>query len=122
MGKPFALIVEDDIELSDIFSVVLRASGMNTEIVRDGSQALDRIHATMPDVVVLDMHLPKMSGLEILAEVRANAALRALRVVVITADALLAKASEEQADMTLLKPVSFSQISDITARLVQRTS
>jgi DNA-binding response OmpR family regulator len=65
MGKPFALIVEDDIELSDIFSVVLRASGMDTEIVRDGKQALGRINATMPDVVVLDMHLPNVSGLEI---------------------------------------------------------
>jgi two-component system cell cycle response regulator DivK len=120
MGKPFALIVEDDIELSDIFSVVLRASGMDTEIVRDGKQALGRINATMPDVVVLDMHLPNVSGLEILAEVRANLTLRGLRVVVVTADALLAKASEDQADMTLLKPVSFSQISDITSRLVQR--
>lgn len=121
MGKPFALIVEDDIELSDIFSVVLQASGMNTEIVRDGSRALPRIAEIMPDVVVLDMHLPNMSGMEILRLVRANPELRSVRVVVVTADAQLARASEDQADLALIKPVSFSQISDLTSRLIQRT-
>ena len=122
MGKPFALIIEDDVELSDIFSVVLRASGMETEIVLDGDYALPRIKATMPDVVVLDMHLPHVSGREILTEVRANPALRGLRVVIVTADALLARECEAQVDLTLLKPVSFNQLSSITSRLVQRTS
>jgi len=121
MGKPFALIVEDDIELSDIFAVVLQASGMETEIVRDGSLALPRISATSPDVVVLDMHLPNVSGMEILSQLRADPVLRTTRVVVITADALLARASEGQADLALIKPVSFSQISDLTSRLVQTT-
>ncbi len=121
MGKPFALIVEDDIELSDIFAVVLQASGMNTEIVRDGSLALPRISATSPDVVLLDMHLPNLSGMDILSQLRADPNLKATRVVIVTADALLARASEVEADLALIKPVTFAQISDLTARLVQRT-
>src|SRR5262245_60924729 len=110
MDRPFALIVEDDIELSDIFSVVLQASGMDTEIVRDGGMALAKIHETQPDVVVLDMHLPNVSGMDILTQVRAQPELSGVRVVVVTADAMLARASENDADLALIKPVSFNQI------------
>ncbi len=120
MGTPFALIVEDDVELSEIFSVVLQASGVDTEIVRDGSLALARINATLPDVVVLDMHLPNVSGVEILTQVRADPKLQGTRVMIVTADAILARASEDQADLALVKPISYSQLSDLTARLVQR--
>jgi CheY-like chemotaxis protein len=93
---------------------------MDTEIVRDGGQALAKIHETLPDVVVLDMHLPNVSGMDILTQVRADPTLREIKVVIVTADALLARASEEQADLALVKPISFSQLSDLTARLVQR--
>ena len=116
---PFALIVEDDLELSDIFAIVLQVAGFETEIVRDGLLVVGRIAETLPDIVILDMHLPNLSGMDILTQIRADDRLAATRVAVITADPMLAKASEEQADVTLIKPVSFDQISAVAEQLAQ---
>ena len=117
MNRPFIMIVEDDVELGDIISTVLQDSGLNTETVRDGGVAFDRIMATEPDVVLLDMHLPNVSGNEILDSIRATPKLKATRVVITTADALLGRANEDKADLVLIKPISFDQILSLTTRM-----
>ena len=55
----FALIVEDDKDLSTIFSIALQEADFETEIVSTGDKALERLADIVPDVVVLDLHLPK---------------------------------------------------------------
>ena len=64
MTNPFALIVEDDIKLATVFAEALRIAEFETEIVLDGQAALNRLAATTPAVVVLDLHLPRVSGPE----------------------------------------------------------
>lgn len=120
MKKPLVLIIEDDIELSDIFSTVLQANGLETEIVRDGQFAIDRISKLMPDAIILDMHLPHVSGIEILTQIRKDPKLSSLKVIVATADVLLAQASDTKADMVLVKPVTYTQITSLTLRLTQK--
>lgn len=120
MKKPLVLIIEDDIELSDIFSTVLQANGLETEIVRDGQFAIDRISTLMPDAIILDMHLPHVSGMEILSQIRKDPKLSSLKVIVATADVLLAQASDHKADMVLVKPVTYTQITTLTLRLTQK--
>lgn len=117
MDRKVILIIEDDPELSDIFATILSANGWETEIIRDGQLAMPRIVALLPDIILLDMHLPNVSGLEILAQLRANKNLKETKVVVITADAGLAKHTEKEADLALIKPVTFDQITELTARL-----
>ena len=54
MNTPFVLIVEDDTELSEIFAFILQAADLQTEVVRDGLLALNRIKETLPDLIILD--------------------------------------------------------------------
>ncbi len=119
MNRPFIMIIEDDVELGDIISTVLQDSGLFTETVRDGGLALDRISATEPDVVLLDMHLPNVSGSDILASIRSTPKLSRTRVVITTADALLGRANEDKADLVLIKPITFDQILGLTTRLAR---
>lgn len=115
--KPLALIVEDDEDLSVIFSEALNAAGFQTETVRNGQLALDRLRTITPDVVSLDMHLPGISGLDILKYIRSEKRLAKTNVVVTTADAVMAEQVRETADFVLVKPIAFGQLRDLTARL-----
>jgi len=114
-----ALIIEDDYDLSDIFAQALQAAGFETQIIRSGDTALARLASTTPDVVVLDLHLPHVSGVDILQEIRADARLAETRVIVATADPRAAEVLEDQATLVLLKPISFGQLRDLAGRLRQ---
>jgi CheY-like chemotaxis protein len=70
-----------------------------------------------PDVVVLDMHLPLVAGSEILKYIRSERRLSLTNVVVTTADAIMGEQMRESADFVLIKPISFGQLRDLTARL-----
>lgn len=114
---PLALIIEDDPKLSMIFTETLKLADFETETVLDGQRALERLSALVPDVVVLDLHLPYVSGQDILQHIRADARLTHTRVMVVTADAALADSMEDEADLSLLKPVSIRQLRDLAVRL-----
>jgi CheY-like chemotaxis protein len=118
MAIPLVLIVEDDAKLSEIFSLTLQAAGYQTERVMDGAVALARLAEIVPDLVVLDLHLPNVAGPDILRHIRADARLTQLRVLLATADERLAETLEDQASLTLLKPISPEQLSVLAARLL----
>ena len=115
--KPIALIIEDDEDLSVIFSEALNAAGFQTETIRNGQLALDRLRIVTPEVVSLDMHLPGVSGLDILKFIRSEKRLALTNVVVTTADAVMAEHVRDTADFVLIKPITFGQLRDLTARL-----
>jgi len=117
VSSPLALIIEDDYDLSNIFAQALQSAGFESEIVRTGDAALVRLAATTPDVVVLDLHLPRVAGMDILRQIRAEPRLAKTRVIVATADERLAETLREEADLVLVKPISFSQLRDLSARL-----
>lgn len=120
MKQPFALVIEDDTDLSTIFAAALQAAEFDTEIVSDGGAAIERLSASRPALVVLDLHLPNTSGKDILAHIRANEKLADTRVILATADALLAESLRGDADLVLLKPISFHQLRDLASRLRPR--
>ena len=117
MAKYFALIVEDDQDLAIIFARALQDAGFETQIVRSGDTALMWLSSTTPDVVVLDLHLPRISGGDLLQRIRANPQLEGVKVIIATADPQLAEVLQEEADLVLLKPIGFSQLRDLAARL-----
>lgn len=116
-NNPLALIIEDDPDAAAIFSEALKAAKFNTEIVRSGDKALERLAVTQPAVVVLDMHLPHVAGPDILRHIRADPRLAKTQVMIATADPSMADALHDQADLVLLKPISFSQLRDLAKRL-----
>ena len=122
MANPLALIVEDDYDLSIIFAEALQAAGFETQIVRAGDTALMWLSSTTPEVVVLDLHLPRVAGTSILQQIRNDPHLTDTRVIIATADARLAETLREDADLVLLKPISFTQLRDLAARLTSITS
>lgn len=114
---PLALIIEDDPKLSTIFAETLKMAEFETETIADGQVALERLTTIVPDVVVLDLHLPQVSGREILHQIRADERLAHTRVMVVTADAAMADSLGDAADLSLLKPVSIHQLHDLATRL-----
>jgi len=120
MMIPFVLIVEDDAKLSEIFSLTLQATGYQTERVTDGAVALTRLAEIVPDLIVLDLHLPNVAGPDILRHIRAEARLAQVPVLLATADDQLAETLEDQTSLTLLKPVSPEQLSVLAARLLAK--
>jgi CheY-like chemotaxis protein len=118
MGKPLALIVEDELDISIVFSRALQAAGFETEVIRSGDIALEWLSSSKPDIVILDLNLPCVSGPEILRYIRADKRLTKTPVIIATAYARLAEGVRDQADQVLFKPVSFAQLRDLSARLV----
>jgi CheY-like chemotaxis protein len=69
--------------------------------------------------VVLDLHLPGVSGRKLLDVIRADGRLTKTRVILATADYRTAEELRDSADLVLLKPISFKQLRDLSARLLQ---
>jgi diguanylate cyclase (GGDEF)-like protein len=117
MEKPFALIIEDDRDISALFRHVLDIAGYHTEIILHGKEAIKRLDSVRPDIVLLDLHLPVVSGTQILEHVRANERLKSVPVVVITAYARDAESLPVEPDLVLMKPVNLEQLSNLVQRL-----
>lgn len=115
-NKPTALIIEDDPDLVHIFAEALEQSGYKPTTVSEGKLALELLSKTVPDIVVLDLHLPGVSGGEILQVIRADGRLSNTRVIIATADDRTAEDVRDTADLILLKPISFKQLRDLSAR------
>ncbi|MBN8656663.1 MAG: response regulator [Anaerolineae bacterium] len=117
MEKPTALIVEDDRDIVALFRHVLDVAGYHTEIILDGKDAMDRLEVMRPNIVLLDLQLPRMSGVEILKRMRDDERLKRVPVVVITAYAPYADSLPVEPDLLLLKPVDINQLSSLVQRL-----
>lgn len=117
MDKPIALIVEDDRDIVALFRHVLDVAGYQTEIVLDGLDAMERLAVIKPNIVLLDLQLPRLSGVEILKRMRDDERLMRVPVVVITAYAPYADSLPVEPDLLLLKPVDINQLSNLVQRL-----
>ncbi len=118
MSLPLAWIVEDEADLAQIFSVALRAAGFESEIISRGDRALERLAEVVPTLILLDLHLPGVDGGKLLRQIRADERLAGTRVIVASADAAFADALNVEADLVLLKPVSFGQLRDLAQRFL----
>jgi DNA-binding response OmpR family regulator len=78
------LIVEDDADLRALYRQVLMISGYAVVAVEDGIDALRRIESDPPDLVILDIELPRLSGRDVQSELAAHAATRNIPIVVVT--------------------------------------
>lgn len=78
------LLVEDDPLLIDIYCNKIRESGFIVTVAEDGEKALQKIKEEKPDLVVLDIVLPKIDGWEIMSEIRKDKGLDNLKVVILS--------------------------------------
>jgi two-component system response regulator MtrA len=70
--KPRVLVVDDDSALAEMLGIVLRSDGFEPAFVADGAHALQMFHESKPDIVLLDLMLPGVSGLEVCRAIRAE--------------------------------------------------
>lgn len=79
------LVVEDNELNLKLFCDLLRAHGYATEPVRDGREAVARARAFVPDLIITDIQLPHVTGLELIEQFRADPFLRAIPIMAVTA-------------------------------------
>jgi DNA-binding response OmpR family regulator len=115
--KPLAFVIEDDKHLAQIFATALQSAGFQSEVIHDGARALERLAAVEPVVVLLDLHLPKVMGRDVLRATRQDDRLANTKFILTTADPQMAKTLENDVEIVLIKPISFTQLRDLAARL-----
>lgn len=119
--KPLALIVEDHEDQALVFIAALERAGYKTEAIQDGLAAQKRLAEVSPDIIILDLHIPNVDGGILLGQIRGDQRLADVPVILATADAVFASSLQAQADLVLLKPISFSQLSQLASRYIQRS-
>ncbi len=82
------LIVEDDRQLRDLYKDALAGSRYRVSAVADGLSALSAIDRDAPDVVILDLGLPRVSGWDVYRDLRSRAATRTLPIIIATGNDL----------------------------------
>ena len=85
MAKAKILIVEDDISLAEVLEYNLRQEGYSVQVARDGQQGLREARQSSPDLIVLDLMLPLIDGLEVCRQLRADPNTRELAILMLTA-------------------------------------
>lgn len=116
-----ALIIEDDEDLASIFAEALRGVGFDVEHVADGTVAQERLkNKEAPYLVLLDMHLPHVSGADLLTDMKNDERFKDTIIIITTADARMGETFGEKADFVMVKPISFVQLRDLTSRLKPR--
>ncbi len=123
MRQPSAIVVDDDIGLATAFSIAMRHAGFIARPITDSTIALAEIEKERPDIVILDMNMPVVNGLDILQGIRNNPELVNMKVIMATASGTITQSElvEELADLVLLKPVSLSQITTFATRFAEQS-
>ena len=83
-GSKKILIIEDDFFIRDLYEKQFTKEGYAVESAPDAEQGLEKIKAAPPNLVLLDLMLPKMSGLDVLKILKADANLKSIPVVILT--------------------------------------
>lgn len=120
MGQKILVVEDNELNLK-LFCDLLRAHGFEAEPVRDGREALERARAFAPDLVVMDIQMPYISGLELIEQMKADAELRRTPIMAVTAYA--AKGDEERirdagAEGYVSKPISVVKFVEAVAALL----
>lgn len=81
------LVIEDEPDIADLVKYNLEKAGLPARVVGDGKQALDLIVRNQPDLIILDLMLPGLDGLEVCRRLRGSPATRGIPVIMLTAKA-----------------------------------
>lgn len=115
------LVVEDNELNLKLFCDLLRAHDYEPEPVRDGREAVARAQAFAPDLIIMDIQLPHVSGIDLIAQLKADEALKAIPIMAVTAYA--GKGDEDRiraagAEGYVSKPISVMRFVEAVEALV----
>ena len=115
------LIVEDEPHIVESLAFVLGREGFAVSSVMDGESALEILRRTPPDLVILDLMIPRLNGFEVLKAAKSDPALSAIPVMVLSAKGQVhdrRHAEEIGSDGFMTKPFSNREIVELVRRLV----
>jgi DNA-binding response OmpR family regulator len=115
------LIVDDEPYIVIPVEFLMRREGYEVAVARDGEAGLDAIRADPPDLVILDVMMPKLNGFEVCEAVRADPALASVRILMLTAkgrEAEKKKGLELGADAYIPKPFSTHELVETVRSLL----
>ncbi|MCL4253511.1 MAG: response regulator [Anaerolineae bacterium] len=108
MTNKKALIIEDNKEIGEIYRLTIGMMGYDCEQITNGRVALERLDAEIPDLIILDMNLPEVSGHYLYKKIRASPNYNRVPVIISTANMLVARTIQEEMsplDHLIVKPV-----------------
>lgn len=115
------LIAEDNLDLRNIFSRVFAHHNFQVEVACDGIEAINQLAENCPDVLILDINMPHLNGLEVLTHIRQTPYLRTLKVIIVTGNSVaIDHPDAQQADLLLVKPISVNELITMVQRLIEQ--
>jgi chemosensory pili system protein ChpA (sensor histidine kinase/response regulator) len=121
--RTFAMVVDDSITVRRVTQRLLERNGMRVLTARDGMDAVTLLQDNIPDIILLDIEMPRMDGYEVAAHVRNDPRLKDVPIIMITSrvgEKHRARAIELGVDDYLGKPYQEAQLLDAIAPLVER--
>jgi two-component system, cell cycle response regulator DivK len=113
-NEPHILVVDDSEDVRDLFAFYLVGKGYRVSTARDGKSGLEKTFGLMPDLVLLDLWLPEISGWEVLHRLKSNTRTTHIPVVVFTGYTM---APPRECDGFLTKPF---QLEELDAEIVHK--
>lgn len=121
---PIILIVEDDQETRHFYQTVFELDGFRTDEAHNGLQALERAIRSSPDLILTDIAVPGIDGIELCRRLRANARTRAIPILAVTGYPdrhYPDRAKEAGADHVIIKPCVPEELVAEARRLLARS-
>ena len=121
MTKKKILIVEDEESLLSLVTILLTSQGYKVEGVMDGYSALESVTTMKPDLILLDIMIPGIGGLEVCQQIKSNEATRHIPVILLTADKRkdsFVMGEQAGADWYVTKPFKSSMVIETIQRLL----
>ncbi len=115
------LVVDDEPDILKVISFRLKKAGYEILTARDGKAALDLIAVNKPDLILLDLRMPVMSGEEVCATLKTSVELKTLPVILLTASSggkIADKAKELKADDYMIKPFEAEVLLEKVRKLI----
>jgi DNA-binding response OmpR family regulator len=105
-----ALVVDDDLDLADVVAFTLRRAGFEIILAHDGQAALDRWQSESPDLIILDINLPKLDGIKVCQRIREQSDTPIIMLTVRGDEDDIVRGLEIGADDYIVKPFSPRQL------------
>lgn len=121
MDEKTVMIIEDEEDAAELFAEMMRVSGYRVVKTSKSAPAIEMMKAEKPDVILLDIMMPEVSGIDILRQMRRDPALAPIPVVVVTAKGMPAdikNGMEAGASTYLTKPVGFLDLKEAVERAI----
>ena len=125
LTKTRILVADDDRDILDLVGFILTHAGYEVVSVADGSEAIAAIEADPPEMAILDVMMPGLSGIDVLRRVRANDSIKNMQVILLTvlaSDSDVAAGFAAGATDYMTKPVILSELLQSVQKFLARTT